>query len=85
MTGYDQWSSLKQTLFSAQGNEYPELEQLPFVELAQKASVAHQWLLEHRDHPKYDEARRKYNWIIHYMGKKQPKELTPEQTFGYLL
>lgn len=86
MNGYDRFHSLKTTLFSKETvNPYPDLESLSYEELSAKVDKARDWLNTNTHHPKYDEARRKYNWILHFQMKKQPKDMTPEEVMSYLL
>ncbi len=86
MNGFDKWRSLKDTVFAPpQTKQFPELEQLSFEELTAKGNIARDWIQLHPTHANILEARRKYNWIVHYWNKKRPADLTVNEIFGYLL
>lgn len=87
MDGYEKFHSLKATLFNPKSYSYPELKELSYEQLIEKKNIAKAWIDQNPDHPKMKEAKRKYDWIIHYAMKKAPKKdnLSPQEVLEYLL
>lgn len=68
-----------------QYDPYPELKLLSHEELRCKALQATEWLAKHKGHHKYHEGVKKYNWIVHRMLQKQPKDMPVSEVLSYLL